>query len=118
MEAAQEVAPGRRNNFNVMKRKFPGGLALLSEDEGAVAFQAGHLAVDVQHLRLEKSGAVAGYVHGGFGQVARKRRGASIQIAGPGARDSQPGFPSDFNPATDRCYHRLFSEKRDRRAYP
>src|SRR5690606_32334315 len=57
---SQEIAAAFGHEFDILK-----GVALLAEplfahDERRVTLQAGDLPVDVEHLRLEVSGAVAG----------------------------------------------------------
>jgi len=68
VEAAEEVAAGGGDDFDVRKGEFFRRLALFGEDEGAVALKAGDLPVNMQHLGLEEGGAVAGDGHGEIGK--------------------------------------------------
>lgn len=85
VEAAEEVAPGGGDHFDLGEGEFFSALALFAEDEGAVAFQSGDLAVDMQHFRFEESGAVAG--DGGHGEKGRMAEAPGIgNVLHPGER--------------------------------
>src|ERR1700678_3941798 len=57
-EAAKRAGPGAAEGEDGVEREALGIFALLREDEGLVGAQCADLPVDVEHLRLEKSGAV------------------------------------------------------------
>ena len=66
VKALDEILPSARDELDVLERKAVGVLALAGEDNGIVTAEADDLPVDVQHLGLQKRGAVAGYdrLHG------------------------------------------------------
>jgi hypothetical protein len=59
-EAFQKILPGARQQFDVGERKLGFLHPFAREDKGVIAPQPGDLPVDVTHLRLEKSRAIAG----------------------------------------------------------
>src|SRR5204863_7537701 len=71
----QQVCAPLGNNFNIRKWKPLGILDLFGDNEGIDAAQRFYLPVNVQHLRLEKAGAVARY-----NPSAHKQRPVSLGI--------------------------------------
>ena len=57
----QRVDMRLRNQLDVAKWEAIGILQRLRHDERAIALERGNLPVDVQHLPLQKRGAVTGY---------------------------------------------------------
>ena len=55
-----EIARWLARQFDIVERELFFALTLLGNDKRAVALKACHLPVDVQHLRFQESGAIAG----------------------------------------------------------
>src|SRR6266480_7678687 len=57
----QQVCPPLGNDFDIIKREPFRILNLLRDDEGVDTAQRFYLPVNVQHLQLQKAGAITGY---------------------------------------------------------
>src|SRR6266536_252798 len=73
----EQVCAPLWNNFYIGKRKSLCILDLLRDDKGIDAAQRFHLPVNMQHLRLQKAGAIARY-----DPPTHKPRPVSLEILG------------------------------------
>ncbi len=83
----QEIAAAFGQKFDIIKGIAVFAQPLFAHDERLVALQARDLPVDVEHLRLEESGAITGddraRSHGFFKSGLGLRRGVRLKSEAP-----------------------------------